>query len=773
MKRFRLPSINFELLFILFIGLIPLLWYKDGFMGFGHDMGFPLAPIDHFQDRLYTWTDRLGPFGSNSIQVLPGVFMHGLEALLASFGIHLLEVQKITFIFWFVLPGITMYVLLRFLHPAKGDYPVRIFGSVFYMMNHYLLQAWTIAERTKFSIVAALPLVVLLIINVMYKKASPLKNSILLALVLFFLNGGEGIPLLITLFVVGVTTIITFFFLSNDNFWPKIKRLFIFSFLSLLFWILLSSYWLYPYFTSYDQTFGQRFEEAWGTAGAISWSQGVSASTSWINLFKLQGIPDWYSSPTHPYANAFFSNPILIFLGLMFPIIALVGWLKRRVGEKLVLNTRIYFLVLLLIAVPLSAGSHSPLGIFYDYLLVNFPGFVMFRSGFFKFGMIIWFAYAYLIAVGLKELIGWIKIRFALRFQKFVPAIFTGSFVLFIFIYNYPFFTGSFFDYAESRSTMVNVPGYIFEAKRELDRNKFSTRTLYLPNTDLRTEYIEYDWGYFSLVDLPDAMGRKSSVTNDVLTRTNETNLIVGTLSEYIKFGNSNLVKFTGVDRVIVQNDFVSPDYENNPLSGIEESFTKSKDFTLDKSIGRWDFYGYNKETIPQIYSPSAITFISAGKEDLDIVVNLPGVLDTPSFLRSDYPEDSNNKEIYDKIVIQARCADCPLTDSYQIYFSTSKVLIPGTTFYELGKFITSVRKYLAGSPNARLEINLSISTTLISDLGSIQAKSDEKGVRVVVRDLVKNLEEIKFNLEEISDSKVKREALKKIHFFLSFFVSY
>ena len=64
-----------------------------------------------------------------------------------------------------------MYTLLHYLHPKKEDYLIRIPGSLFYMMNHYLLQAWTIAERTKFSIVAALPIVVLLIIRVLHKKS--------------------------------------------------------------------------------------------------------------------------------------------------------------------------------------------------------------------------------------------------------------------------------------------------------------------------------------------------------------------------------------------------------------------------------------------------------------------------------------------------------------------------------------------------------------------------------------------------------------------------
>lgn len=755
-----------EILFLLIVGLIPLLWYKTGYIGLGHDMGFPLVPVGHFLDRLYTWTDRLGPFGSNSVQVLPGVFIHGLEALLSLVGFSVLTVQKITYVFWFVLPGITMHILLRYLHPKKDDYPVRISGSLFYMMNHYLLQAWTIAERTKFSIVAALPLVVLFVIKVFHQKESPVKNSILIALTLFFLNGGEGIPLLISLFVVVAATVFTFFFLSNEKFWLKTKRLFIFSFLSALFWILLSSYWLYPYFKSYKQTFGQRFEQAWGTAGVISWSQGISVNTSWTNLFKLKGIPDWYTNPDHPYANEFLNNPLLQSINFIIISLALISLVNLKNLTGLSYKTRICCLCLLLIGVPLSAGSHAPLGVVYDYLLVNVPGFGMFRSGFFKFGMIIWFAYAYLIAVGTKDVINWSK-------NKPVRSILFGAFIVSLFIYNYPFLTGNFFNYSKGKSTMVKVPDYIFEVKKELESNKFSTRTLSLPNADIRTEYIDYDWGYFSLNDLSHMMGRRSLTVNGVLARPNETNLIISALSEYIKFEKSNLVKFIGADRAIIQNDFISPNYDGNILSGINKAFKKSRDFSFKKNIGKWDFYDYKENVLPQINSPSTITFISSDKNDLDIVANLPGALDNAAFAWSDSPKDRDKEEIFNKYIIQARCADCPPAENYQIYFSTSKVLIPGTNFYKFGKFVSEARKNISGNPITKMDINLSTSTTLISDLGSLQAKKDEKGILIVVNDLIKNLDEMRFNLNQIYDPNTKLEFLKKTHFYLSFFLSY
>ncbi len=766
----RVNNFHIEILFLLIVGLIPLLWYKDGYIAFGHDMGFSLFPTEHFLDRLYTWTDRLGPFGSNDVQVLPGIFIHGLEALFSYLGFSTLGVQKITYIFWFVLPGLAMYTLLHFLHPKKEDYPIRLSGSIFYMMNHYLLQAWTIAERTKFSIVVALPLVILLIIKVLHKKESPVKNSILLALTLFFFNGGEGIPLLISLFIALITAALVFFFLSDERFWPKLKRLLIFSTLSALFWIALSSYWLYPYLTSYNQAFGQRFDDAWGTSGAISWSQSISTNTSWINLFRLRGIPGWYDSPDHPYANEFFSNPLLLFLNFVFPILALISLIKIKKLSGVLFKSQIYFLILLLISVPLAAGSHPPLGILFDYLLVNLPGFLLFRSSFLKFGMLIWFVYAYLIAIGVKEVIDWIKMK--PKYRKYVSLVFLAAFIVSLFIYNYPFFTGGFFNYAAGKSTMVKVPGYVYDAKKDLDQNKFSTRTLSLPNVDLRTEYVEYDWKYFSLSDLSHMMGRRSFVADGVLARPNERDLITGIQSEYIHFGSSNLLKFTGVDKAILQNDYISPDYEGNPVSGIKDSFKSSHDFSFNNSLGRWDFYNYNKETLPQIYSPEKIAFVSSLGPDLYLAANLPSFSEEDAFVWSDTPADSK-KAIYDKLTIQAACADCPPAESYQIYFAPSKVLRPGRFLYEIGKALTDLRYLLTKSPTAKIDMKLSSSTTLISDIGYLQAKSGEKGISVASRDLTRNMEEIKSSLDQISDPKVKQLFLKKVRFYLSFFVSY
>lgn len=188
----KIAKLNIEIIVIILFGLSPLLWFRPGYLAAGHDMSYPLAPIDFWADRLFVWTDRVGSFGSNQTDAIPGVFIHGLQALFYQTTGSLQLAQKLDFIFWFTLPGLTMYILLRSLHAKPEDYILRLSGSLFYMLNHYLLQGWIIAEMSKFSIVSALPLVVLAIINVNIRHGSVVKNSILVGVTLFFLNGGPA-----------------------------------------------------------------------------------------------------------------------------------------------------------------------------------------------------------------------------------------------------------------------------------------------------------------------------------------------------------------------------------------------------------------------------------------------------------------------------------------------------------------------------------------------------------------------------------------------------
>ena len=66
------------------------------------------------------------------------------------------------------------------------------------------------------------------------------------------------------------------------------------------------------------------------TRGAVRWSQEISKNASFNNLIKLQGIPDWYDNPQHPYSNNFLDNYFLLLLAIFFPAVAFVSLYTKR-----------------------------------------------------------------------------------------------------------------------------------------------------------------------------------------------------------------------------------------------------------------------------------------------------------------------------------------------------------------------------------------------------------------------------------------------------------
>ncbi|RJQ27606.1 DUF3367 domain-containing protein [Candidatus Parcubacteria bacterium] len=765
----------FEILFILLVGLIPLLWYKSQALGLGHDMGFPLAPIDYFQDRLFSWTNRVGAFGSNQTESLAGFFIHGLEALIASLGLSLIHTQQIVFIFWFTLPGITMYILLRSLHPKKEDFIIRLSGSLFYMMNHYLLQGWMIAERTKFSIVAVMPLVVLFIINVVYKRKSVLKNSILLSIALLFLNGGAGIPLWGGLATAALVTFVVMFIASEDSFFVKLKRTSSFIALSFIFIFLLNLYWTYPYLKSFSQNFTIRADASGGGIGAANWSAEISKYASFTNIIKMQGIPDWYNNPENPYSNDFLNNFFLIFLSILFPIIGFAGLVKKREEKKPNFFYKLNFLLILLIGIPLTAGSHSPTGVLYDFALKHIPGFLIFRTPFLKFGMLVWFAYAYLIGLGLKNIIEFISPRLPRILSRLSLSI-VSVLVFFVFaillsVYNYPFFTGSFFDWSLKYSTKVNVPDYIFEAKKELDSNPFTTRTLLLPHLNTWVKTDSYTWKYYSLSHLSSIFSRRPTVLNDVTLQGSEGTLVNGIYDQLENYGESNLLAYAGIDRVIVRNDFSSPQGANYLTSPIKKSVEAKQQFLLSKQIGEWSYWNtVQEETRPLVYSPKSISNLLINPDHLSVALNfysVPPLADVLVFSGGLFNPTVEPHKAY-QYIVEGTCINCKTELYIDPLVSKPPRIFPGTKLDSLVKFVERWRLEKIKDPAQRIDFILGTMAKNASAVNILISNARNfKIVENIIKDWNQSLEEIKSIYLSMENDDKKRQSSERIYHYL------
>lgn len=781
MKRgLKLKFYIFELATIALFGLIPLLWYGQGYIALGHDMSFPLAPVDFFLDRLYVWTDRMGSFGSNQTDAISGIFIHGLEAFFSTLGFSLINTQKLTFIFWFTLPGITMYILLHSIHPEKDNYIIRVSGSLFYMMNHYLLQGWVIAERTKFSVVAALPLIVLIIINVVIREKSILGQSILLSFILFFLNGGAGIPLWGGILIVGLCTTIIALIYSSEKWVKKLARTSIFIFISAIFILLLNFYWIYPYVASFNQNFTQRLDLAGGVEAAISWSRDISRNTSLSNLFRMQGIPDWYDNSTHPYSNQFLNNPALIVLSLIFPSLAFLGLLKKEEEKREESMYKIVFLFILIVGLLFAAGSHPPFGGLYDFLLKEVPGFSIFRTPFYKFGMVLWLAYAYLIALGLKWVVETLLVRIK-YFRGKLTALLLGLFIVILSIYNYPFFTGSFFFFSKEFSTMVKIPNYIFDVKKELEDDNFSGRTLLVPNTDKGTKLITYTWKYFSLSSIPSILSRESVLINDVILREVEPDIINAIFSELNRNTRSNLLRFTGVDRAIVQNDFTSPETMDYSVKSTNNDVKKSAQFKLSKKVGKWDFYNVLEEStaqeiLPLIYSPVNIAYVSSSVNNLSFSAEIPAApLSSDSFVffkRGGLSTDVTSINNFNLYILEGVCVDCPQEINLTID-ATPPAVLPNSSLYFLSEYFENRdRDKLVAQPKL-IDFILKNMSKRVGSLGIfIGKKENEKVINKLIKALNEDVLEISKNYILLDDDLMKNKYSQIIYRHFQYFNS-
>lgn len=768
----RINIYFFEVIFILLVGLIPLLWFKQGYMAAGHDMSYPLAPIDFWLDRLFVWTDRVGSFGSNQTDAIPGVFIHGLQAFFYFLTGSLQIAQKLDFIFWFTLPGITMYILLKSLHPEKENSILRLSGALFYMLNHYLLQAWIIAEMSKFSIISALPLVILAIINVNLRKGSVFKNSLLVGFTLFFLNGGAGIPLWGGLAIAALTALIVTFIISPQPFFLRFRRALIFSLTSLFFVFLFNLYWIYPYIASFQQNYIQRVGAAGGSEGAISWSQEISRNASFTNLIKLQGVPDWYDNPNHPYSNTFLTNYFFVMLAIAFPVIAFTSLINKKDQARSNKTYKVIFLAILLVAIPFTAGSHPPTGVFYDLVLKYIPGFPIFRTPFYKFGMALWFAYAYLVAIGLKQLTDFIRESYLPKLSmRLASLLILTLFIALLFIYNYPFFTGVFFNWSDKYSTRVKIPDYILEAKKEL-ASSFSTRTLMLPQLHDGNKYISYDWKYFSLSSIPSMLSRKPVLLNDAVLSGNEPGLVNAIYSQLEESSQSSLLKYTGVDKVIVQDDFVAEESMDFSLSPIKDAIYQEPNSSFKKEIGKWKFFDINDpEMKPLIYIPQSFSYILAETSHLASVTQTPGLpvladaLVAEHISKGDKLNPAIDPEKIQNLIIQSQCLNCEEKKQVDVIRSSPPLISPSNPFYFFIEFIDRRKFESYKQPTEKIDFILGTMSKEVSAMDSIVVNpKNSSTVSSILAKWSNNIELINQYFENIGQQEKKEEYSRRMY---------
>lgn len=679
-------QVAFDSFIIFMVGLIPLLWFKGDTVILGHDAGLSFQPITHFIDRLHIWSQRFG-IGTDQSPALLGAFLiHGIEAFLSWVGFSLQTQQKIQFIFWFTLPGFAMYFFAGKIWPNKRYLP--IIASIIYMVNFYLLQGWFIAERTKFSIYIAFPLVMYCLIYYLTGRMKFLPAITISGIILGIFNGGGSFPLYGGLALAVLITYAYFYFL-NTNF-SMLRKIIAYSFGTGIIYFLLNAYWLIPYIF-YLSGFAERdLALAGGTEGALEWARYLSAESTFINLFRGQGIPDWYLNPYHAFSGNFFANPLLITISFLLPILAFASLLFVKVKKD---AFYIYLFVLFTLAgILFSSGPESQLGIIYETLVRYIPGFAMFRSAFYKFNYVVWFSYGILIGFSLDHILSFFQEKYFVRIKSVFSAFAIILIVTGYIVYHYPILSGSFFDYSREPghelTTRISVPDYVFEFGEWVNQQNPNKRFLIMPQLG-DTNYINYRWNYWSIAPVTSLISRNSFVHNNALIPQNERLLMNEMYAAFLRNDMDAFTDFTDVfaiDAIILHKDV---DWQNkrwgtfNPAR-YESILDSSPFFSLEKEFGQWKVYNLtHRSGSLRINATDKINFLQ-GK--LANVVSHPNFDPKAPLFMSDIEQDNIDYYINNatEIFLAPECSTCDFESDVPGFKYYNPTLLPGSILYKL-----------------------------------------------------------------------------------------
>ena len=737
-------------------------------MVLGHDSGFRLKGWNYLKALFYSWNSISG-YGEDWA-VNKGFLITQLpEVLLTELTGSLNTAQEITFVFWFFAIGLSMYVFISAFFKDKKFWIFRVFSSIFYMYNFFLLQAWFIGERAKFSLYVALPLALLIIYKTLGKRYSVIKGTILFSFLFFFFNGGGSPPVYGSILI---GSFLVFFYLTVVNVARNGFREIIYSLktgLSFLFgFILINFYWILPQIYLFRNIYSSELLSVGGIEGALVWESMVGKFASTINLLRLQGIPDWYGG-VHPFSGDFTTNPFLIILSFVPMALIVLGLVFHKKLKREEKNDRLVYLVFLalLVGIIFTAGSHPPLGFIYLFFVKHVPGFAIFRTAFYKFATLTWFAVIFLSGYYLNFLL--LKFVKSEKLTNLVGVFF----VLFILLYHSPFFTADFFKWNPPFTTRVKVPEYVYEISDYINENTdSSSRILLAPKLASHFSSDGYEWGYWSLDVLPKIIINRSILSDD----TGHWALVQ---EIYDALDNKDEQKFlvytsrAGVNKVLWRDDVL---FDNKKLSSedvyhLEDTLKSFKNVQLEKETSKWRLYNIDTEYTQELVSSiDKIDLISApGGSDADLFFLGKELNDDPSNLvyKSSLFSTKELSSYVGREIVEASCVYCTpgsftkfeddLSIPYVNYLPDS-ILYPLVLFKEKRAF--SGFKDL---PTSRIDADLAFANKRVAEISQMiqrppKENKDETFLQTI--DRYKNhLEDISSQLKllpEISQNEYK-----------------
>ena len=603
------------------IWLLTRYWLPEPFVVAGHDSGLAIDSKEFLLSRLYAWSGQ--GFGQDNSAHFGSIILHSLDYLVSlAAGVPYAGNQLLLF-FWLILLFLSAFVFSFSLGKRLGKTFSYIF-PIFFTFNFYIIQSLFILERAKYSLMVAVLLLAVVYIKFREKKFSLLLSSALASLILFVFNSGSwlGLPLYGSLGVLAISILVFEFIecLVGKKFY-NFGRMLGWMFLTGIAFLGLNSYSILPYLSDFLATDYKVL--ASGAAINIDWLNLMSQSSSFLNIFRLQGIPDWYAGPysanvSHAYAVEFLTNPFFIIVSFIFPIAAISSFvLAKDVRQKKVIG---FFGLVLVISMFFVAGSHPPLGFIYELLFQYLPGFSILRSPYFKFGASLIFSISVLMVFTVSRLSEKVKI----------PSAAVAVLAITIWLsYHYILFQkDTIFSWQKGYSTKLEIPEYLTSFRDWFLQEKSEGRILLLPPLNNIWRNDAYTWGYWSLSTLPSLITRASILANDSSLLPEEKAWLD---KLYLAIGEKNeqrvyeLMARLGIDFILLRMDVLADGSwsATSQPKIYKEAIADFVQITKVQTFGEWELYRLDEGYLPKFTTMAELSVIPSqhsylGREFLD-----------------------------------------------------------------------------------------------------------------------------------------------------------
>lgn len=715
--KFKSPifvaSVIYVLSGLIVIWLTVCLWLPEGYYVVGHDSGLALESGEFLKTRLYAWDERLG-FGQDNTTHFGSLTLHSVDFLTSLFSGVPYAGNRLNFFFWTSLIFVSAFIFSFQLKNKLNHVFVFIF-PVLMTVNFYILQSIFVLERAKYSVLVATLLFLAIIFRFQEKKKSVLFYSLISASVLSIFNSGSwlGLPLygglIVTIFTLIIFSLI--FAFKEWNFHDFYKLILLLTITAVLF-VALNSYSLLPYLNTFIYKDASKLQDQGIIQANLDWVNALSQSTSFINLFALQGIPDWYTgpylpNPDHSYAKDYIAHPLFLSIGVLFSILAFVSLLiAKGKQQKKVVG---FFLLLALTSMFFTAGTHPPLGFVYKFLYEYVPGFSIFRTPYYKFGGVYLLSFFVLISFTISEIILLIASRVKLQVVRTLVIVNSILLVLVLWAaYLNPFFSTEVFSWGRGLSTKVTVPDYVneFSGWSKINKTKEGMILLLPPlNEEWRND--GYKWGYWSLSTLQYALTSQSILTNDSALSFEE-HAWVNSLYESIRTrdedGTIALASRLGVRSILLRKDINSPESWSGAESPLyfEEILNSFNRIKKNQIFEQWVLYDIEIDNTQKISIIPTLAQMPSENLNVNIDFAKRGHVfsdDINSSLKIELSKFINRK-VYGYV-----CQSCILENgSFRLALPVLRIL-PGSPLYYFKDLRDKTATHVAESGSEKIDL--------------------------------------------------------------------